>query len=82
MRRARSNSLSASGADRRGLAIGAGWGGATVSLVREPDVPRFIDALKSDYYNKRFPNLSEQELADAVLATKPEQGALLFQNSD
>ncbi|BGO90631.1 hypothetical protein NBRC10512_000195 [Rhodotorula toruloides] len=61
---------------------GAGWGGATVSLVREPDVPRFIDALKSDYYNKRFPNLSEQELADAVLATKPEQGALLFQNSD
>lgn len=66
----------------RVLATGAGWGGATVSLVREPDVPRFIDALKAEYYDKRFPDLSEQELADAVLATKPEQGALLFQNSD
>ncbi|GAA5927532.1 hypothetical protein JCM3775_006010 [Rhodotorula graminis] len=61
---------------------GAGWGGATVSLVSEPDVPRFIEALKTEYYNKRYPNLSEQELADAVFPTKSEAGACVYQQSD
>ncbi|GAA5894924.1 hypothetical protein JCM6882_008246 [Rhodosporidiobolus microsporus] len=57
---------------------GAGWGGATVSLVREPDVPNFIKTLRAEYYNKRFPNLSEKELDDAMFATKPEAGALVL----
>ncbi|GAA5821904.1 hypothetical protein JCM11251_004771 [Rhodosporidiobolus azoricus] len=57
---------------------GAGWGGATVSLVREPDVPDFIKALRTEYYGKRFPDLSEKELDDACFATKPEAGALVF----
>lgn len=57
---------------------GAGWGGATVSLVREPDVPNFIDVLRREYYGKRFPDLSEQELHDACFATKPEAGANVF----
>ncbi|BGP38973.1 galactokinase [Rhodotorula kratochvilovae] len=61
---------------------GAGWGGATVSLVREPDVERFIAALKEGYYAKRYPNLSEQELADAVFPTKSEAGACVFQQTD
>ncbi|GAA5904892.1 hypothetical protein JCM5296_006136 [Sporobolomyces johnsonii] len=58
---------------------GAGWGGATVSLVLEPDLERFIAALRSEYYAKRFPNLTEKELADACFATKPEAGACLFE---
>ncbi|GAA5868163.1 hypothetical protein JCM8547_003364 [Rhodosporidiobolus lusitaniae] len=57
---------------------GAGWGGATVSLVREPDVPRLIAALKKDYYGKHFPNLSDKELDDALFPTKPEAGANVF----
>ncbi|BGP14980.1 hypothetical protein JCM10213_007216 [Rhodosporidiobolus nylandii] len=58
---------------------GAGWGGATVSLVKEPDVPAFLKALKAEYYGKRFPDLSEQELDDAIFATKPEAGACVFE---
>lgn len=57
---------------------GAGWGGATVSLVPEPLVPSFIAALRQHYYANKFPNLSEQELADACFATKPEAGAGLY----
>ncbi|GAA5920326.1 hypothetical protein JCM1841_004535 [Sporobolomyces salmonicolor] len=61
---------------------GAGWGGATVSLVLEPDLERFIAALRSEYYAKRFPNLTGKELADACFATKPEAGACLFENEE
>ncbi|GAA5992737.1 hypothetical protein JCM10908_006907 [Rhodotorula pacifica] len=61
---------------------GAGWGGATVHLVREPDVPSFIKAIRSEYYAKRFPDLSEAELNDACFATKPENGAILYENED
>ncbi|KAL8292829.1 hypothetical protein RQP46_000523 [Phenoliferia psychrophenolica] len=57
---------------------GAGWGGATVSLVPEPQVPAFIAALRAGYYAKKFPNLSAAELDDACFATKPEAGACLF----
>ncbi|GAA6023075.1 hypothetical protein JCM10207_007711 [Rhodosporidiobolus poonsookiae] len=60
---------------------GAGWGGATVSLVREPDVPAFLKALRSEYYAKRFPNLSDKELDDALFATKPELGACVFEQT-
>jgi len=59
--------------------LGAGWGGATVSLVLEPDVPRFMEALKTQYYNKHYPNLTEKELEDACFATKPEMGACMFE---
>ncbi|GAA5825741.1 hypothetical protein JCM10212_004006, partial [Sporobolomyces blumeae] len=58
---------------------GAGWGGATVSLVLEPDVPRFIEALRTQYYAKHFPDMSDKELEDACFATKPERGACLFE---
>lgn len=57
---------------------GAGWGGATVSLVPEPNVPEFIRALRQGYYAKKFPDLTEEQLADACFATKPEAGAGLF----
>ena len=57
---------------------GAGWGGATVSLVPEPKVPEFIKALQEGYYAKRFPNLTPAELDDACFATKPEAGACVF----
>lgn len=61
---------------------GAGWGGATVSLVREPDVPKFLEAVRAEYYAKRFPDLTEAELNDACFATKPENGAILYENED
>lgn len=59
--------------------IGAGWGGATVSLVPEPLVNQFIKAIREGYYAKRFPNLTEEELQDVCFATKPESGAGIFE---
>lgn len=57
---------------------GAGWGGCSVHLLAEPDVPAFVDALKREYYAKRFPDLRDDELDDSLFATKPESGACLF----
>ena len=37
-----------------------------------------IQALRSQYYAKHFPNLSEEELQEAIFATKPEEGACLY----
>ncbi|GAA5893341.1 uncharacterized protein JCM6883_007637 [Sporobolomyces salmoneus] len=58
---------------------GAGWGGATVSLVLEPDVPKFLEALHEGYYKKHFPNMTKKEFEDACFATKPELGACMFE---
>jgi len=57
---------------------GAGWGGCTVHLIPEPSEKEFINKLKEEYYAKRFPNLTEEELSYAVFATKPESGACIF----
>ncbi|KAI7957373.1 hypothetical protein MJO28_004468 [Puccinia striiformis f. sp. tritici] len=57
---------------------GAGWGGSSVHLVRDKDVSKIIETLKSEYYVSKFPHLSSQELVDACFATKPEGGACLF----
>lgn len=58
---------------------GAGWGGATVSLVPEDKVEGFIKAVREGYYKKNFPDLSEEELDDVCFATKPEMGAGVYQ---
>ncbi|OZJ04094.1 hypothetical protein BZG36_03398 [Bifiguratus adelaidae] len=57
---------------------GAGWGGCTVFLVAEDNVDSFIKEVKEKYYRKRFPDLSEAQLADAILATKPGSGSAVF----
>lgn len=45
----------------------------------EPDVPKFLDALREGYYMKHFPDMSEKEFKDACFATKPELGACMFE---
>jgi len=57
---------------------GAGWGGATIHLVPDELQEHLIETLKRDYYAKKFPDLSQQELEEAVFATKPEEGACLY----
>lgn len=57
---------------------GAGWGGCTVSLVHENKVPEFIAAIKEKYYKKHFPELTDAQLDDAILATKPCSGSAVF----
>lgn len=57
---------------------GAGWGGCTVHLVPKPKVEVFISAMRTQYYKKRFPGLSEQELQDACFDTQPAGGACVY----
>ncbi|KAG0224045.1 galactokinase [Actinomortierella wolfii] len=57
---------------------GAGWGGAAVSLVPEDRVPEFIESIKNKFYAKHYPNLTEEELNNAIFASAPSSGAALF----
>ncbi|KAG0167573.1 galactokinase [Apophysomyces sp. BC1034] len=57
---------------------GAGWGGATVSLVSADKVDLFIAAIKEKYYKKHFPDMTEDTLNDAILATQPCSGSSVF----
>jgi galactokinase len=52
---------------------GAGWGGCTVSLVKEADVPRFLSELRKGY--GPFKDLDDATFASACFATKPAEGA-------
>ncbi|KAF9948544.1 galactokinase [Mortierella alpina] len=57
---------------------GAGWGGATVSLVAEDRVPEFIECLKREFYAKHHPSLTGDALDHAVFASAPSSGAATF----
>lgn len=61
--------------------IGAGWGGSTVHLVRKSDVGKVIQALRDQYYAKRWPDLSEQGIQEAVLESRPAGGACVYRVS-
>ncbi|PVF95540.1 Galactokinase [Serendipita vermifera] len=56
---------------------GAGWGGCSVSLVKEADVPEFISKLRQTY--PPFKNLDEKAFASCCFATKPAEGACVFE---
>ncbi|PWN33809.1 Galactokinase [Meira miltonrushii] len=57
---------------------GAGWGGSTVSLVEQGNVEKVINALRTGYYAKKYPNMTDEEFADAVLVSQPAQGACIY----
>jgi galactokinase len=48
---------------------GVGWGGCTISLVREKDVDSFVAGVRKAYHEKRFPDKPAGWLDDAVFAT-------------
>ncbi|EST07909.1 Galactokinase galactose-binding domain protein [Kalmanozyma brasiliensis GHG001] len=57
---------------------GAGWGGCTVHLVPKPKVEVFISAMRSQYYAKKFPELTKEQLEDACFDTQPAGGACVY----
>ena len=62
----------ASGAYGSRLAA-AGWGGCTVSLVRESELEEFKNKLKEAY--PKYRGATEKELNEMVFATKSSSGA-------
>jgi galactokinase len=57
---------------------GAGWGGSTVHLVPQERVGDIRKALELHYYKKRFPAMTEQQLADAIVVSKPANGSFVL----
>lgn len=57
---------------------GAGWGGCTVHLVPQDKVDAVTQALKKEYYEKHFPDLSAEKMEGAIVISKPGQGSALI----
>lgn len=57
---------------------GAGWGGCCVHLVPSDKVEAVKNAWRTKYYAKRFPKLSEEELEEAIVVSKPGRGSLTW----
>ena len=57
---------------------GAGWGGCTVHLVPSNNVAAVKKALEDEYYKVRFPDMTEEQLAEAVVVSKPGSGSAVF----
>ena len=68
----------------RSRLTGAGWGGSSVSLVRENDAEKFISALSRSYYSgkgtaaKAASSLAQE---DYLFASKPAAGACILKVS-
>ncbi|KAJ1916256.1 galactokinase [Mycoemilia scoparia] len=57
---------------------GAGWGGCTVHLILDNQISDFISAIKDKFYKKKYPNLTEDQLDQAIFATRPGSGAVIM----
>ncbi|MCJ1310228.1 galactokinase [Agyrium rufum] len=57
---------------------GAGWGGCTVHLVPKDRVNEIKEAWIENYYKKRVPDLSDQELEEAIIVSEPGHGSFMF----
>ena len=61
---------------------GVGWGGCTISLVREKDVSAFVAGVRKAYHEKRFPDKPAGWLDDAVFATGAGVGGGIIEASN
>jgi galactokinase len=59
---------------------GAGWGGSTVHMLPQSKVANVTKALRDEYYLKRFPEISKEKLAEAMVISKPSNGSFLYVN--
>lgn len=57
---------------------GAGWGGCSVHLVPKDKVEALKEAWTNEYYLPKFPNISSDDLQQAIIASTPGSGAMLY----
>jgi galactokinase len=57
---------------------GAGWGGCSVHLVPKDKVDAVRQAWVDKYYKKKWPEISDEKLNDAIVVSKPGSGSFLF----
>lgn len=54
---------------------GAAFGGSIVHLTTVDRLQKLIDVLTTEYYKKTYPNITETELNEAIVVSKPAEGA-------
>lgn len=59
---------------------GAGFGGCAVHLVPAPDAQKLMNALTAEYYKKKYPNITEAELTEALILSEPGSGTTILHN--
>jgi galactokinase len=57
---------------------GAGWGGCSVHLVPKDKVEAVKKAWEEKYYKKKFPGITAEKLAQAVVVSEPGSGSMIF----
>lgn len=57
---------------------GAGWGGCSVHLVPKDKVDAIKKTWEEKYYRKKFPDITEEKLEEAVVVSKPGSGSTVF----
>lgn len=59
---------------------GAGWGGCTVSLIKQADAAQFITAIKSNYFDKciKEGKVKGDQLEEVIFASKPASGGAII----
>ncbi|KJX98300.1 galactokinase like protein [Zymoseptoria brevis] len=58
---------------------GAGWGGCSVHLVPEDKVEFVKQKWIREYYQKKFPDITEEKLSEAIVVSKPGSGSAVFE---
>jgi galactokinase len=61
---------------------GAGWGGCCVHLVPKAKVEAIKEAWETKYYRKRWPDISDERLREAIVVSKPSSGSFVFKLPD
>lgn len=57
---------------------GAGWGGCSVHLVPKNKVDAVKQAWEEKYYKKKFPDITNEKLEEAVVVSKPGSGSMVL----
>ncbi|QIW94567.1 hypothetical protein AMS68_000085 [Peltaster fructicola] len=61
---------------------GAGWGGCSVHLVPQDKVEMVKQKWTYEYYKKRFPDITQEKLSEAMIVSKPGCGSAIFEVHD
>jgi galactokinase len=57
---------------------GAGWGGGSVHLVAKNKIEQVTKAWVDGYYKKKFPDMTQERLKEAIVVSEPSSGAYLY----
>nr|AAA34631.1 gal1 [Saccharomyces pastorianus] len=62
---------------------GAGWGGCTVHLVpggpNNGNIEKVKEALANEFYKVKYPKITDAELENAIIVSKPALGSCLYE---